>query len=1583
MKKLLSELSAISKQKILLEPDVIIFSKLVNFENLIPDQSKITDEIFEKIEAVLIQLLYSNNSQLSFHCAIRIAQCLLLLYQNERKIKIWNLITAFNKKPDLPIIYATGHVLKKRGKYSKSVVSGVAKTLFSINEKFIFGQIFALTSCFKSSPQDMKNFFEKSFSLIKKFLLIPNEPLQLQCLKLAIQMIKNGQLHQDKFIPLISTLLQDQNMPFIIDESCYLIALLAFSQLRLKSPETEETSKKSTKDDLNQLSKAFSIIETFKKFFDNIFARFLSLLTPEFINANSLNLFNIVRRIDVSQMLDLISFFGIDVRRDLFTQLSKESISLDQIKVMTFLAFDSKSLSDTAQLALEVVTRPNLRERMKSALFFSNFVQRDPQTATQFLKKASKFLANPPSDSKTLENDFQGLSTIVATILTHAPNREQLIERVDEHVHQFLEEAYKCDNCLSPYYIPAFTLMTALPRHFYDKSKVDKLLSYFPSFLRSYQTNDNERKQAVQISQSLSLFLSVHQEFEQAVNTIDLISSTDYLFTDFNQLCIFLAYPHLDGNSVSMAKLGTKLKSIVKKGKANQDFIYSIIENPFITRTVYLNNNPEFEIPQLYQYFNSSSSKEIMYRTYATFPDFIASLPSSSKPIWIQWIVVDCMSNTNAHCLIYSLMNDNRTQKLLPANLHEVMLSVISTFDQISQIQMAAEIIAGWAKLFPKILNPLLEKLSEKRDKAKCFILAALFSHVQMTDDMIMNQIIELNNLAKIDDELCPYVLFALSSLFLSYSVQLAAMPFTDSQANFLLSLLCTDKTLDSFTLYHITRAFNALLPIISPDIEKSRPMAIPILTMIIQLIAFDPLPFSKQIFFHMMHSIFSFIRQLGDIVTLEFPKSKSANLSCKIEACQALADMLILNNLEVDFMNLIPQVLMLLQRTNHNNPNMFIIAVAANFASTSDPTSPLCREQIMKWTQLVKLCISSGTIPTVGNVKIAASDKVKICMLNVIKELIPLVLKTSPMLNEALDDIMTSLTRAVETKTAELQKIAYPQLLKIVADFGSFKGENDQPIISLYDIQFASAVKIGFYNLDISGNFVIAFLNFHISNMNVLHDEFISILDYFVSCFKECKHKTWHYYSVTSRIVEIAMNNEEIYEKIAGFLSRFIKDYAKIIIKAGDLWTEEPPNMIAISLFKAEYSSFYPSMIKSFIWIQSFEVEEKIIKPKQLLTFFLSELDIEHNESYRIDGAFQGLTALLQYESDSINNKRLVKIINAVNSTYDSYGDLIKPSLRQFLISASEKLESHNENSWQQLVSILVDDNFDSLVLCYLIKNGAPETISRYAINFVELIYDCYKHEKCDLEKSIALCTMLFYIADDRFLDLLEFVLSIKGRKSNVRDFKFAYLSQLFKFIPSKTKKIINEFGPKLSKLIWTYFENGGQKFLVQLICENKKIAKCVLVSDEFNDYSISIIDDVQALNSLLDLFRFILLNFEYLLSDGDFLNCVIMFLLRLIIQWGDDNTKSTIVFQCAQILKMIAKNSSLLIRVAYKEMGEEFQQSAISYIRKFVKAQKNKGKGANIRLFSKSKTSRRQRKADDGDDFDDDGDWQDLTVE
>ena len=74
--------------------------------------------------------------------------------------------------------------------------------------------------------------------------------------------------------------------------------------------------------------------------------------------------------------------------------------------------------------------------------------------------------------------------------------------------------------------------------------------------------------------------------------------------------------------------------------------------------------------------------------------------------------------------------------------------------------------------------------------------------------------------------------------------------------------------------------------------------------------------------------------------------------------------------------------------------------------------------------------------------------------------------------------------------------------------------------------------------------------------------------------------------------------------------------------------------------------------------------------------------------------------------------------------------------------------------------------------------------------MNFVDIIiFENYKEGRCPLDKAISLCTMLFYVADDKIGELFDFILNIKipkkksqNQRKLINEFRFSYISQILK---------------------------------------------------------------------------------------------------------------------------------------------------------------------------------------------------------
>ena len=1591
MKKLapvLAELKAIPKRGVVIGAEEAITKQLLGFDALCPRPKKLSDAEFTEIERALIGLLNTNNGSLCFQCCIRIASGLLKIYAGPRKSQIWNLITAFNKDAKPSIVFALGHVLKVVGKSCKSTVNGIAGTLLGLNEKMSFCQIFALCACVKSSAKDVAPLADKLFNVAKKNVMDKtNEPLQLLCLKLMRKMVKGHILSVEKVEPILKQLLDGQVMPYIIDESCFLIATMALSCIRsvlARGGKVDDSDlakanfakeKKATSSDVK---KACEVMGRFKDQFMDAFPRFLSLLTPQFIHMVRRELFDYVRKIMPKALPQLISLLGMDVRRELFTELAKEKATVEQLSTLTALSFDVNTLTEAAGLAMQLASRQKSRTRNEGCEFYTRLANNDLEMATSFVRTSTLFLATPPEDSPTIAQDMRGMALICASILTASPERKELIDMAEANLVKFLKNAFKCESALDKMYQPAFIVMSALPKRYVLKDEIDRLLSLYPQYLlRKEVMSPKEIKVATMVGETLALFISVHNDFESTFPIVDCFFNNQLLMTDVIQVAMFQVFPSLKVDSQTKLSIAEKLKKVIMKGSPDPEYGISRIKFPFVTRTRQL-AAAEYSPKPIYKVFVYLTSHDIAERIIKAIPDFVMGIPEEMRLRWVKWLMNSSEKPFMTFNCILSLMEDERTRRFVSHSLFDVLLAKMDTITRVDQLQLAAECIGKRLSLSPKRLDPFLKSIAERKDKSKCLIYASICAHNQLNNDQICSILLELNELAKVGD-LAPYALHGLASLFTKFPAQLAALPYTDVQANFLLSLVCSPQSLDPFVLFHCARCFRALLPVLAHNMEEKRPQTIPVVKMVIQLISATHLPFCQQSFFYAVHAMFSFTSQLVQTAKMSFPRPKGQPVSTKIEACQAFADMLVVTNTKEDYFNLVPDVLMLLQRTEHRSARNFIIAVASNFAKNAEGAigEQTIRDRIIEWTRMIKVCLSSGNLPIPGNTKIGASLTVKLCLLSACKALLPLVALSEPLLTEALDDIMTSMTRAIESRDAKMQKLAFPILSKVVELFKTRTNDENTKLLGLYDMQFSVAVKHGFACLNVSSDFIIKYVEFELDGIEGHIDTFLPLVNIFMNGLKECQCKVYSYYYMASKLCILAGKYTPVYEAIEPLLPRFVKEFSSIIFAAGRIWNSDEPNDEEINKFRTEFSPFFGVFLTSFVWLQAL-LKEEIVKLRQFVDFVIGEVSEKTNEDWRIQASFQAMTSLMHYypSETKLTHRMVQKMVHAVGECYENHSDLLKPNIKDFMLEASERITDADKTAWNELISLFVDDNFHSTVLCYLIRNGEQKKISKYTNQFFDVIYENFVAGKCTEDQAVALNTMLFYVASEQVSELLARVLAIKDKRNEkIVHFKFVYITKLLAFA---SDALLNKHLQSLSRLIWTNFDNGGLNLAVQLVMGFKDVGRSVVVSDLVSGYTEDCCENIDSVHNFFEFTHFVLQQFDVTQDDLDtFINVAIRFVLRAMIQWGDNRAHAVdIITRGAQVLNAVSITSAPMIRVVFKSMGEEFQQMAIDYVERYVmRTTKKKTSGANLQ-FGGGQTKRR-RIADNS--SDDEG-WQDL---
>ena len=174
METLINDFNEFLKNIHILEPDQRIVEKISMLDNRILSFNPrcITNQFLGDIENLLIKCLFINDGAISFQCSLYISDFLIeKIYFGERKTKIWSIITAMIESPKPSIIFAVGNIIKRNGKYTKSLIPGILKCVTSTGlfpDYDYFPQIYCILWCFKVSFNDSKEYNSYCFKMINK-----------------------------------------------------------------------------------------------------------------------------------------------------------------------------------------------------------------------------------------------------------------------------------------------------------------------------------------------------------------------------------------------------------------------------------------------------------------------------------------------------------------------------------------------------------------------------------------------------------------------------------------------------------------------------------------------------------------------------------------------------------------------------------------------------------------------------------------------------------------------------------------------------------------------------------------------------------------------------------------------------------------------------------------------------------------------------------------------------------------------------------------------------------------------------------------------------------------------------------------------------------------------------------------------------------------------------------------------------------------------------------------------------------------------------------------------------------------------
>lgn len=1491
MNQLLSELTALSKQGKLMPAEEILTSKLVNFEEIVSAE-KLTEKDVENIENILIALLNVNKGQISFHCSIKIANCLIKIYNSLKSPKLWNLITTTSKNPTVSKLYASAHVIKRFGHTSKSMLAGLVKSILSYiksDESLYHPAMYLIRACYQISYIDVKSYDEKIIGLAKQSILLPHEHLQILAIKLMRTLAKSSHNHVQKILSIIdSAMATPSSSAFVDDELSYLIAKIAALPL-LKQKKTDEIQEFAIGKQQNQESdftETFSIFTKYSKNFSTIFRHFLDIISPQFLFENINIIFDFVRKNQLSDLSQILSLFGHDVRSNLFTQIAAEQPpTASQLHCLRFLASDKAMAHETAAVSLQLSSSEAEDARFACCQCISNLNGTYPDIATMYLETSMLCLATPPDDNPQIAADIRGFSLIASNIIGSSDDPENQCEKVSANITKFLQRALTANNVWAPDFLASFRLLAVLPTHYIPMDLAANQLALATKFVVENSVEAN--RQIKDFLRIVCSGIAKNPDIDGILKFIDAATKAENSLTNTSIIGLLMAMSKTTQGPIYQYLV--KLLPRLLKENPPENLVKSIITSPMPPQTELLFHSipaPQKSGPL----YTRLTPQTFVIRVCELIPLLLSQLTKEECTQFLTLLINSNQNHAMSHAIILSIILSEKAS-LLPANLHMLVLDTLEDkHNDVERMRISAEIVSLWSVRCGYV-DEAIKHINKWRGPGKCLIYASLFKHAELSDNDIVKAMHDLDELSKssLSENAA---LFALISLYDSCCARLTAMPLVGTQCRILMSKIHSPSALSPYTLFFVTGAFAKLLPVLIPQGNK---YDIDDMKLVSQMLSETVLPYSKQTFYHLVRNILAYSTVLNPNFDIVYPRKAGSSISLELSACGAFSDMIRVVGVKEDLFEVVPRAMLLLQKRDDPRPDDFIFNVA---------TSSNNHKQ--EWVKIVKTVLSSNALPGFANATIEPMPQVKACCLRIALSLIDGI---SP--GEMLDDIVTSATRAVETKIPRIVERGFPVLVKVIEQF------DGQKCLDLYEPQISSCVKNSFSDMNIAKNFLLSVLS-HASKKVSRGEDVSTLILQFPAGIESCEISP-SAICVAAAFCSLLRQIPESENKVKlDVVLNYKAKFGEVLNDAMKIFSEL--DWLKISDFRANYEKSLADILSSIAFLGPSNCG---ITTHDLVTFLVSE--IKCGEEWRVSSAFTGLAAVFKYENDPIDENLMLSALDAVENN---------PLLSSFSVSCAHRVSDKTPKAWLRLANLVFTKAFSKEAAAKLVHSGseqelleASEIISKAAVN----------------NNTPQLFTMLLSKCSNSANKVLDVVL-----KSQLS------INEKGDIVRLAVRKCQNIDRDDVCEFLWTTFKKGGMNTIATCLSENPAVGTKL-----FSFHDLKIIEDLctnDATNSSVYML-FVRLGVELGNLNNVCLEAAARIAVRAISLLGNDPQKgSDIISTAAQLFKDVKAKSPEAAKNAFSSVNDREKQVAVGQVENAIAKSATKKKVRTLRTFSSS---------------------------
>lgn len=1583
MNKLLEQLAQLDKSKSNSIEQSISFI-LLPFISYLPP--KLNDSEFNSLETPLLNLLKLKKGSLSKECSMLIGSYLVELYKREKSHRFWNLLKLASNSPSSSVLFAISYVIKKIGHSSKSSLQALSNQVCSLKEPLVYSALYTLRQLIQVCGDSISKTIPSAFKFASNYVYSTNETVQIIAIKILYSIIRFDLIPTKKHLSVADKLFKyTKTTSSLSTASKYVAILSAYPIIQKKlqnyyhkqfstdnqSMQMQSNSDQVKEDDftiqasksqqqevssgLQQLQASFSILQLFKdqdKPFSIIFKIFLNFLDPKFISKHIDTLVNFTLTTSPSDVHLVLSLFGSDVHQQIFSKITnlkntqnQASLSIDKmsLSLIKSFIFDDSSATAVAQIAIKRINS----ETNDVCNFFSFLTTHYPNVAKEQLIIS---LQNIVAKSETA-HIYGLIAAIIISSSETTKNYEQIILQSERE--NLLKNALSASSSLQQQAAVLY-LISALPSSYFNQS-ITKI--WEASIKNMKKLSSSNSKQSQSFIQAVLISAAVHKS-----KNITKVIAENALHVE-NNLTMpgSLALIELCAHWKLQAGLQV-LFDRLSKTSISADYLQSRF--PYFS----MNNNQIIE--------DSWHYIKLGKPIYGGDDTMICTRLCDLAPFFSNGDVKFLASFLKLQNKQVSALVINSICEKAPSSSFVPLL--IKTILTESQAKQTSDF-----KL-PILYDALghLKALNSIKDIPSLDLIGSLSKYSQLSEPQVSSFLKTLETSLQSNDSLIiPSGLRALASIYETQGIQLMTLQAAPYQCNLLFKLLpiCQSNTLQ-FTL--LGQAVIKLLPCLMPFLSTGDPTdpTPKMLQALIKSISYSPLSNAKTIYADILRNLAGFAPSIAKNFLISYPLSPLASTDIRLTCCGAMADMLHSEVLSYDqkSFSLIPQVLFLLQRTNDLRAQGLAVSICESFSlyAKKNPSIIHIRQntgetdEFRPWFRICKQILSQNLMVGV-EASIQPKTSVKKAALLFLKQLLPLLSNT--LVPDCLDDLMTSLIRAMETQCVELLSEAFPLLESVIKTFKDTRTESDCKILDLYGSQFTIAIRLAFpLAVNVAAPYLSAYLDFSKGDPSL-----DALLDTIVNGLQKihADEAGPGYYAVSSYLCMICRSNEEFSNRFSEFLSTLPSILEKPIHSAFYLRLQNS-EWAEASEFRTNYSSFYRDLLVSFLWLLSRNIQDsntRFEKMKIVTAFALFELS-SSSEYWRINAAFDTLSVSLELFSEEMKNQPqlLRQIVIAGASACQRNNQLDSTS---FLVHSVKFLQ--NDPQLWPFLAYLATLGCNAFALGHLILAGDP----RYSLQFASIALDLLQKKKSPLQQIVAVFTILFEKSTDLIPEMISLIINVDDDSFKLKVLKRA-LRRLNKQQTIRIVKNMPNILQEIGKLCSRCFSSGGNDLIGYLMLKvpdigiplfsNHIVTKCVMRAEEGSEK-----DALEGLKLLsLSLTQFM----TYF--DHENLNKIIKEIAKAALngmkEKGDNKKSKDGMENAASLFKLCVDADENAAKLAYEEMSNEDKESLKKSLERMqICAQRPVA--VKLTLFSNNIQRKRRTIGSDDEDGDESG-WQNL---